>query len=85
MRQYSYKVRLYPNSSQREFLARQFGCCRLVYNYMLALKQNAFKEGTKYSKFDLIKQLTILKHQESYLFLNDVNMPFLRILTKCPI
>ena len=72
MRQYSYKIRLYPNNSQKEFLVRQFGCCRLVYNYMLALKQNAFKEGTKYSKFDLIKQLTILKHREEYLFLSEV-------------
>lgn len=72
MKRYSYKIRLYPNNSQKEFLARQFGCCRLVYNYMLALKQNVFKEGTKYSKFDLIKQLTILKHREEYLFLSEV-------------
>ena len=34
MKRYSYKIRLYPNSSQREFLARQFGCCRHVYNEM---------------------------------------------------
>ena len=77
MRQYSYKIRLYPNASQREFLARQFGCCRLVYNYMLELKQNAFKEGNKYSKFDLIKQLTPLKNKEEYWFLNEViSQPF---------
>ena len=73
MRQYSYKIRLYPNNNKKEFLAKQFGCCRLVYNYMFELKQNAFKEGIKYSKFDLIKQLTILKHREEYLFLSDVN------------
>ena len=74
MRQYSYKIRLYPNSSQREFLARQFGCCRLrlVYNYMLELKQKCFKEGNKLLKFDLINQLTPLKKQENFLFLNDV-------------
>ena len=72
MRQYSYKIRLYPNNSQKEFLARQFGCCRLVYNYMLELKQKCFKEGNKLSKFDLINQLTPLKKQENFLFLNDV-------------
>ena len=72
MRQYSYKVRLYPNFSQTEFLAKQLGCCRFVYNYMLELKQNAFKEGNKYAKFGLIKQLTPLKKQENCLFLNDV-------------
>ena len=77
MRQYSYKIRLYPNASQREFLARQFGRCRLVYNYMLELKQNAFKEGNKYSKFDLIKQLTPLNNKEEYWFLNEViSQPF---------
>ena len=69
MRQYSYRLRLYPNTSQQEFLAKQFGCCRLVYNYMLELKQNAFKEGTRYSKFDLIKQLTILNSKKNICFL----------------
>ena len=83
MRQYSYKIRLYPNNNQKEFLAKQFGCCRLVYNYMLELKQNAFKEGIKYSKFDLIKQLTILKHREEYLFLSDVNSWALQYSVSC--
>ena len=72
MRQYSYKVRLYPNTSQEEFLTKQFGCCRLVYNYMLELKQKCFKEGNKLSKFDLINQLTSLKNKEEYWFLNEV-------------
>ena len=72
MRRYSYRLRLYPTNSQKEFLARQFGCCRLVYNYMLELKQKCFKEGNKLSKFDLINQLTPLKKQENFLFLNDV-------------
>ena len=39
---------------------------------MLELKQKCFKEGNKLSKFDLIKQLTPLKKQEKFLFLNDV-------------
>ena len=73
MGQYSYRLRLYPNTSQEEFLAKQFGCCRFVYNYMLELKQTEYKNGNKLSKFDLIKQLTILKQQENYLFLSDVN------------
>ena len=66
------KQRLYPNSGQRAFLAKQFGCCRLVYNYLLEFKQNAFKEGNKLSKFDLTKQLILLKKQGEYLFLNEV-------------
>ena len=72
MRQYTYKLRLYPNNSQKEFLAKQFGCCRFVYNYMLKLKQAEYEAGNKLSKFDLIKHLTPLKKQEEYRFLNDV-------------
>ena len=71
MRQYSYKIRLYPNNSQKEFLTKQFGCCRFVYNYMLNLKQTEYKNGNKLSKFDLIKQLMTIK--EDYPFLKDVH------------
>ena len=42
-----------------------------------------FKEGTRYSKFDLIKQLTILKQQEEYLFLNEVNSWALQYSVSC--
>ena len=72
MKLYTYKLRLYPNNDQKQFLAKQFGCCRFVYNYMLDLKIKEYKVGNKLSKFDLIKQLTPLKKQEEYAFLNDV-------------
>lgn len=72
MKLYSYKIRLYPNNSQKEFLARQFGCCRLVYNYMLDLKIKEYEAGNKLSKFDLIKLLTSLKKQDEFQFLNEV-------------
>lgn len=72
MKLYSYKIRLYPNNSQKEFLAKQFGCCRLVYNYMLNLKIKEYEAGNKLSKFDLIKQLTPLKKQNEFQFLNEV-------------
>ena len=75
MRQYTYKLRLYPNNDQKQFLAKQFGCCRFVYNYMLKLKQSEYEAGNKLSKFDLIKRLTPLKKQEDYSFLNDVYNP----------
>lgn len=72
MKLYSYKIRLYPNNDQKEFLAKQFGCCRFVYNYMLDLKIKEYKAGNKLSKFDLMKKLTLLKKQEEYAFLNEV-------------
>ena len=73
MKLYSYKVRLYPNQSQKDFLCKQFGCCRFVYNKMLDLKISMFKnEGKRLSKFDLIKQLTPLKRMDEFKFLNEV-------------
>ena len=31
----TYKYRIYPNSEQKEYLAKTFGCTRFVYNKML--------------------------------------------------
>lgn len=39
---------------------------------MLNLKQTEYKNGNKLSKFGLIKQLTPLKNDEKYCFLNEV-------------
>ncbi len=32
---YAIKVRIYPNKEQKEFLSKNFGCCRFVYNQMI--------------------------------------------------
>ena len=39
-----YKYRAYPDRSQREFFAKNFGCCRFVYNHYLEKKQQVWKE-----------------------------------------
>ena len=39
-----YKYRAYPDRSQREFFAKNFGCCRFVYNHYLESKQQVWKE-----------------------------------------
>lgn len=38
------KYRLYPTEEQKEFFAKTFGCCRKVYNLMLADKLKAYEE-----------------------------------------
>ena len=40
----AYKYRIYPNISQREYLAKTFGCTRFIYNKMLADKIEYYKE-----------------------------------------
>ena len=53
-----FKYRIYPNASQREQIARTFGCCRFVYNRALDLAKVSFeKTGRSPSAYDLIKML----------------------------
>ena len=41
------KIRLYPNKEQEFKLNKVLGCCRFVYNQMLALKQQEYNENKK--------------------------------------
>ena len=69
------KVRLYPNKTQEQTLNNVLGCYRFVYNQMLALKQNAYKENKINLKItDLSKYFhgTLLK-DEKYVWLKEQN------------
>lgn len=46
--QLRYNFRLYPDTAQREALARSFGCARVVFNDGLRLRQQAREAGEKY-------------------------------------
>lgn len=43
----SYKFRLYPNSEQKVFFEKTFGCVRFIYNKMLADKIEYYKQEGK--------------------------------------
>lgn len=53
----AYKIRLYPNKSQRTFFNKSFGCCRVIYNEMLYELQNGYKNGIKLNKNELFKKI----------------------------
>ncbi|MGA8114091.1 MAG: transposase [Actinocatenispora sp.] len=56
--QLRYNFRLYPDTAQREALARSFGCARVVFNDGLRLRQQAREAGEKYlSDGDLSKRV----------------------------
>lgn len=56
--QLRYNYRIYPDTSQREALARAFGCARVVFNDALHARQNARENGEKYlSDGDLSKRI----------------------------
>lgn len=51
----AYKIRLYPNKSQRTFFNKTFGCCRVIYNEMLWNLQESYKNGITVNKCKLFK------------------------------
>ena len=57
-----FKYRIYPNESQRDQIARTFGCCRFVYNRALDVKKTAYSEtGKSIAANDLIKMIPAWK------------------------
>jgi len=68
------KVRLYPNSEQKQIIAFQIGGARYVYNRALALRKYAYsKFGIKIGKFALINHITKLKKREMTSWLKEID------------
>ncbi|UAY53885.1 RNA-guided endonuclease TnpB family protein [Arachidicoccus terrestris] len=69
----AYKFRIYPEGEQINFLARQFGCVRFVYNYALELRQKTYEEtGKSLSYYDTAKMLPVLKSRQETGWLGEV-------------
>lgn len=73
------KVRIYPTDVQKQFISRQLGCCRKIYNLLLDYKkteweQNRHSVGLK----DMGKYLTDLKTKDEYFYLNEVHSKVLQ-------
>src|SRR5947208_16414206 len=70
----AYIYRFYPTDEQKQQLARTFGCCRYVYNWALALRQQAYQAtGKSLSYKALDAQMTVLRHQSETGFLSEVS------------
>lgn len=69
----SYKIRLYPTIEQEQKMWQHIGACRYIWNYMLALQQQRYKDGEKHlSRFDAINLLKPLKQEEDKSWLKNV-------------
>ncbi|MGB4597807.1 MAG: transposase [Candidatus Methanoculleus thermohydrogenotrophicum] len=67
-----YQYRLYPTKVQETLIAKHPGCCRYMYNRVLARKNQAYHdESVSLSGYDLMKQLPALK--EEFPWLKEVN------------
>jgi len=78
---YVYRFRLYPKEEQIEFLNRQIGHCRFVYNKLLeTAKKNYETEGKKWNYYEYKKLLPALK--EEFPFLKEANSQSLQEAAK---
>ncbi len=68
------KIRIYPNKSQSVQLAKTFGCCRFLYNSMLAERIEVY-ERLKDSRRELFEYSykTEKQYKEEFEWLKDVD------------
>ena len=84
MRYKTYRYRLYPNKEQQELINKHIGCCRYVYNYGLEKKIKAYQISKKaISRFDIQRELPMLKKNEETSFLKEVNSLSLQAALAC--
>jgi putative transposase len=78
-----YKYRIYPNKEQTELLNKHFGSCRFVFNYFLNLKINTYKQEKKNLNNNYLSSLlTLLKKEQNYSWLNEINSQSLQASLK---
>lgn len=63
----AYRYRIYPDREQEGMLHRTFGCCRFLYNRMLAERTEAYRRGEKAGR------LTPAKYKPAYPWLKEVD------------
>ena len=69
----AYKYRLYPNKEQKIQLSKTFGCCRFVYNQLLAKKIELYKTDKKsLSKLDC-NNICNRELKQEYLWLKEID------------
>ena len=67
------KFRIYPNREQQKLINQTLGCCRLIYNKGLAMRNEAYKNGKKIGYSQTSAMLTKLKSSDDFSFLKDVD------------
>lgn len=70
-----YRFRIYPTVAQQQSLSRGFGCCRVVYNDAIELREEAFKAGKPYPSDSEVcrKVITEAKRKPERSWLSEVS------------
>ena len=62
------KIRIYPSAEQVDFINKQLGCCRFVYNNCLAFRKDSYQnEHVSISSSEAVKHITVLKKDNEWL------------------
>ncbi len=70
----SFKFKLYPNKEQEILLSKHFGACRFVFNhYLNERKEKYTNEKISLNYYDNANNLTILKKDENFNWLKEIN------------
>ena len=70
----SYKFKIAPDNEQKELIARHFGACRFVFNrYLISRKETYLKEKKSLNYYDNANDLTVLKKDEQFVWLKEIN------------
>ena len=67
MKRIAYKYRIFPNTEQKAFFAKCFGCVRFFYNKSLSDMNEIYKSTGRF------KNITPASYKEDYSFLNEVD------------
>ena len=73
MMQKGIKFRIYPNREQQNFIKQTLGCCRLIYNKGLAMRNEGYANGKKIGYSQTSAMLTELKKREEFSFLKEAD------------
>jgi putative transposase len=77
------KIRLYPTNLQRELLNKTFGCCRLLWNQMLAERNKVYqclKEDSEALRANKYK--TEKEYKQEFKFMTEVDSKALQSTTR---
>lgn len=70
----STRLRLKPSKIQEEWLKANSGVARFIYNFSLAMKEEAYKgQGLVLGQKEIMRQVTDMKYTEEYLWLQSYN------------
>lgn len=71
--QMRYRYRIEPTGAQQQVLARVFGCCRVVFNDALRIREEAYRSGVKLSDSEIQRRvITAAKRTEARAWLAEV-------------